>query len=233
MICAQICVLHTQVLSLNSTHALYAGNFAMIKIARQHFYTIPLGPQLQVLWRTPEGAYAMGHCACHTAEILQELDENGGIIHIFDDIYHGRAYLEAVSYGDISTNNMVLMFAMDSAQLYQDKVSDCMIYIWVIYDLLPDGRYKKKHIIIGGIGGIIPGPNNPKNLDSFLFPSFHHLAVLQKEGLCVWNTITKEVFTSFPFLHLGAADAPGSMHFTGLVGHHGAYPCCLYCAVKG
>jgi hypothetical protein len=40
-------------------------------------------------------------------------------------------------------------------------------------------------------------------------------------------------FTSRPFLHLGGADGPGSVHFTGLVGHHGAFPCCLYCDLKG
>jgi len=40
-------------------------------------------------------------------------------------------------------------------------------------------------------------------------------------------------FISRPFLHLGGADGPGSVHFTGLVGHHGAFPCRLYCDLKG
>ncbi|KAF8174373.1 hypothetical protein BJ912DRAFT_990148 [Pholiota molesta] len=34
-------------------------------------------------------------------------------------------------------------------------------------------------------------------------------------------------------MYLAAADGPGSVHFTGLVGHHGAFPCRLYCSLKG
>ncbi|KAF8508137.1 hypothetical protein JB92DRAFT_2619486, partial [Gautieria morchelliformis] len=29
------------------------------------------------------------------------------------------------------------------------------------------------------------------------------------------------------------ADGPGSVHFTGLVGHHGAFPCRIFCGLKG
>jgi hypothetical protein len=31
----------------------------------------------------------------------------------------------------------------------------------------------------------------------------------------------------------GTADGPGSVHFTGLVGHHRAFPCRLFCGIKG
>lgn len=202
------------------------------KKSRQHFYTIPLGPQLQALWRTPEGANNMHHRQRCTSQITEELKNpaNGGYIQEYSDIYHGREYLEAVARGDISTDDMVLMYSMDGAQLYQDKTSDCWIYIWVIFDLPPELRYKKKHVLPGGF---IPGPNNPKNTDSFFFPGFYHLAALQKEGLRVWDSLEDRVFTSHPFLYLGGADGPGSVHFTGLVGHHGAYPCRLYCDLKG
>ena len=122
------------------------------------------------------------------------------------------------------------MFAMDGAQLYQDKQSDCWIYMWVVFDLAPDLRYRKRYVLPGGF---IPGPNNPKNSDSYLFPGFHHLAAIQKEGLNVWDGKDSQEFVSRPFLHLGGADSPGSIHFTGLVGHHGAFPCRLYCDLKG
>ncbi|KIJ09474.1 hypothetical protein PAXINDRAFT_87391 [Paxillus involutus ATCC 200175] len=45
-------------------------------------------------------------------------------------------------------------------------------------------RYKKKYVLLGVI---IPGPNKPKNIDFFLFPSFHHIAALQHEGPPVWD----------------------------------------------
>ena len=52
--------------------------------------------------------------------------------------------------------------------------------IWVIFDRSPDTRYRKKHSLPGVV---IPRPNKPKNLDSFMFPSYHRIAALQNEGL--------------------------------------------------
>ena len=34
-------------------------------------------------------------------------------------------------------------------------------------------------------------------------------------------------------LLLGSADGPGTVYFTGLVGHHGAFPCRIFCGMKG
>jgi hypothetical protein len=56
---------------------------------------------------------------------------------------------------------------------------------------------------------------------------------LQKEGLSVWNPILKQVFQDNPFLALVAADGPAMAYLNGLVGHHGAFGCRLYCPVKG
>lgn len=125
---------------------------------------------------------------------------------------------------------MVLFLSIDGAQLYEMKQSDCWIYIWVILDLPPDLRYKKKHVLPGGF---IPGPNKPKNVDSFLFPGLHHLSGLQREGLMVWDALFNRVFRSFIYLLLDTADGPGMQYLNGLVGHSGAYGCRLYCPVKG
>ncbi|KAG6823184.1 hypothetical protein H0H92_011113, partial [Tricholoma furcatifolium] len=200
------------------------------KVAQRHFYTLPLGFMLQAKYRTAEGAHNMKHRQRRTAEICLEIARAGGVIEVYEDLYHGSDYIKAVECGDISTDDMILIFSMDGAQLYADKQSDCWIYIWVIGDLPPDLRYKKRHVIPGGF---IPGPNNPKHPESFVFPGAHHLAAIQKTGLCIWDAETGRVFVSRPFFYLGAADGPGSVHFTGLVGHHGAYPCRLYCPVKG
>jgi len=54
-----------------------AATFGNVKNLRQKSYTMPLGPQLQVQWRTPEGARNMGHRKRRTEEIFQELDETG------------------------------------------------------------------------------------------------------------------------------------------------------------
>ena len=172
----------------------------------------------------------MQHRSQETKKILEALERNGNNIDEWQDIYYGTAYLDAVHAGNIKDNDMVLLMSINGAQLCQSKQSDYCIYIWVILDLGPDLRYKKQHVFSGRF---IPGSNKPKNVDSFIFPSLHHVAALMKEGLSIWDAARDLNFLSQPFLHLGTADGPGMTYLNGLTGHSGAFGCCLYCAVKG
>lgn len=199
--------------------------------SRRQFYSIPLGPQLQALRRSPESAEKMQYRAELTAKILQELDDTGlNFPVVYEDVFHGNEYIQAVRDGKITTKDMVLLLSIDGAQLYQSKRSDCWIFIWIIFDHTPDTRYKKKYVLPGGFIG---GPNKPKNPDSFLFPSLYHLAALQKEGLKIYNGMTKEVFTSYLFFLFGMADGPGMTYLNGLVGHTGGLGCRMHCDARG
>jgi len=117
---------------------------------------------------------------------------------------------------------------MDGAQLYKNKSSDCWIYIWVLFDLGPEFRYKKPYVLPGGFI-----PKKPKNPDSFMFPGIHHLSALQREGLKIWDATDGSIFTSHPFLAFVTADGPGMTYLNGLVGHHGRNGCRLSCPLVG
>jgi Transposase family tnp2 len=171
----------------------------------------------------------MGHRRCAMVPLLDRLSQ-GLPLEEYNDVYCARAFTQAVLDGDIKADDTVLMLSIDGAQLYQHKQSDCWIYIWVLLDLAPDLRYKKKYVLPGGF---IPGPSKPKNLDSFLFPGLHHLTALQREGLHIWDAALDHVFTSFPYFYIGMADGLGLSQLNGQVGHHGAFGCCLYCSLKG
>ncbi|KAF8521034.1 hypothetical protein JB92DRAFT_2785931, partial [Gautieria morchelliformis] len=99
------------------------------------FHTIPLGPQLQALWRNPETARLMKHRREKTRDILRQLARDGTSIGTYDDLYHGSDYLNAVIREDLKDINIAVMLSIDRAQLYQDKESDCWMYIWIILDL--------------------------------------------------------------------------------------------------
>lgn len=94
------------------------------------------------------------------------------------------AYLDNIVQGTLKDNDILLLLSLDGAQLYEHRASDCWIYIWVILDLAPGNHYKKHYVIPGGF---IPGPNKPKQVNSFLFPGLHHISALQKEGLKLWD----------------------------------------------
>lgn len=202
----------------------------LMKKPYQEYHTILLGPILQALWREPSSARRFGYRQTITHAIIGELEANNGILSSYDDFFHGGDYLENVKKGGISNDDIVLMLSIDGAQLYAHKASDCWIYIWVIMDFSPDERYKKRHVLPSGF---IPGPNKPKNLDSFLFPGLHHLCALQREGLRIWDASMDRLFISKLFLGLNTADGPGMVYLNGLVGHHGKYGCRLYCSVPG
>ncbi len=155
--------------------------------------------------------------------ILEELLENAGIKKsVYCDFFDGSDYLSAVLENKICIGDMVLMMSINGAQLYCMKSSDCWIYIWIILNLAPDKQYQKCYILPGGF---IPGPNKPKNLDSFTFPGLHHLAVIQKFGLKIWDAFDHTIFESHPFLALMTANGPAMAAINGCVGHHGKYGC--------
>ncbi|KAF8833937.1 hypothetical protein BDN67DRAFT_992757 [Paxillus ammoniavirescens] len=163
--------------------------------------------------------------------VLDELRELNGAIPIVDDVVMGWDYLGTVLDSDIKKHhNIVLMVSLDGAQLYESKESDCWMYVWVILNLSPQKWYHKLHVLPGGF---IPGPNKLKNLNSFLFPGFHHLAALQHEGLPMWDPLTDLRYISGLYLVFTTANGPVLVYWDGMVRHSGKNGCRLYCGVQG
>ena len=102
------------------------------------FHTIPIGPQLQALWRHPETAGKMHYRQYRTEQILEDLRINDGLINAYDDIFCGSAYVHAFCDGVIEPDDTLLMISIDGAQLFESKESDCWIYIWIILELSLD-----------------------------------------------------------------------------------------------
>jgi len=190
---------------------------------------IPIGPQLQALYRSPDSASHMYYLHDKMCCTIADFDQTGGL-NEYSDVLHGTDLIGACQDGCINENGIVLMFSIDRAQLYTKKLSSCWIYIWILLNLSPTECYKKNRVFIGGF---IPGPNNPKNLDSFLFPGLQHLVGLQKEGLQIWDVALQHKVNSKVFLALITTDGPGMKHITGMVGYHGKHGCCLYCGMQG
>ena len=204
--------------------------FDSLRNPRQMFNTIPIGPQLQALKRVKEKARALLYRILHTQAFFSELEDNENLPKNYSDFLDGSQYQEAVSEGLIEEDDIVLMLSLDGAQLYMSKQSDCWICIWVVFDHSPNVRYKKPSVLPAFV---IPGPNAPRLMDSFLYRSLQHLAALQKDGLRIWDGYKEKIATCHPFFALGTADGPGLTHLNGLVGHMGRNGCRLYCSTRG
>ncbi|TFK59284.1 hypothetical protein BDN72DRAFT_851356, partial [Pluteus cervinus] len=93
----------------------------------KQFYTFPLGPMLQALVRTSEGAKRMRYRWELTQELLQKLESGGGVVQEFEDFFHGSDYLNMVIDEEIpiTEDDIFVQLSIDGAQLYRDKESDC------------------------------------------------------------------------------------------------------------
>ena len=165
-----------------------------------------------------------------TKELHQEQAAPGEPPGLYDDIFCSNAYWNLINDGLVTEYNSVLMLSIDDAQLYHSKQSDCWIYIWIVVDLTPDKCYKIQNILPGGV---IPGPERPGNLNSFLFPGMAHVSAVQHEGLHIWDTCYQRHAVSFIFLLLVLVDTITMTQLSGSVGHHGQNSCQLLCRFPG
>jgi hypothetical protein len=196
----------------------------------RQFITIPLGPVIQALYGSLETAERMHYREQATTEILKYARAHSGKVREYNDTTCGRDYLEAVEAGKIKNDDVLVQLSLDGAQLYHDKDSDCWIFVYIIHNLPPDLRYKKKLVIPAGF---IPGPEKMKDGDSFLFPILYHISALQNEGLRIWDASTQtHIPHSTPFVFV-TADGPAMAMVSGMVGHSGKYGCRLYCGLPG
>jgi hypothetical protein len=197
-------------------------------VPRKVFTTFPVGPQLQARWKDPQTAKDMHYRWDRAEELRGERSASLGMA--YDDIFCGEAYLKLVDEGMVGKHDTILMLSIDGAQLVKNKKSEYWLYIWIIADLAPDKRYKIRNILPGGV---IPGPDAPWDMDSFLFPGLAHVSALQKEGLPIWDSYERMRTTSLIFLLSVLADTLAMASVSGSVGHHGRKGCRLFCGLKG
>lgn len=204
------------------------------KVAAKQALTLPIGPVIQAFYAGRNTSISMDYRRQKTDGILQHTmpDAMGADPDRFDDVFSGDWYRQALCDGRICDSDTLLMFSINGAQLYQHKNSDCWLYIWVIMDMDPDRQYKKQYVLPGGI---IPGPEKPKVLDSFLFLGLYHIAALQNEpgNLRVYDAVHNEERSTRPVILLATADAPGLAQISGLAGHNAVKGCRKACGLPG
>ncbi len=98
-----------------------------------------------------------------------------------------------------------------------------------LLNLAPSERFKAKNMLLLSI---IPGPNEPKDLTSFLRPFIDEVIDLSCKGRKMfewWDGITRNVRVRLLFV-LG--DLPAMKKLTHLKGYNGLVPC-RYCTIRG
>ncbi|KAG6893254.1 hypothetical protein C0992_010724, partial [Termitomyces sp. T32_za158] len=97
------------------------------KVPRQQTCTFPLGPQIQTLRRSTDGAEEMCYLEHKIKDVMEQLDnleDEHGSNMIYDDIFCGSDFVEFADHVQITNKDTMVFISIDSVQLYQSKKSD-------------------------------------------------------------------------------------------------------------
>ncbi|KAL0563526.1 hypothetical protein V5O48_018541, partial [Marasmius crinis-equi] len=84
---------------------------------RKQFTWIPIGLQLQALWRNKESALKLSYRRQYTKSLLEELSKQDGVKESpYRDFFDGDDYIDACQSGQIKDEDMVLVLSIDGAQ---------------------------------------------------------------------------------------------------------------------
>lgn len=67
------------------------------RVPNRVFHTIPLGPQIQALWSSPDGAEDMLYSVDQKEKVWIRLQQGHNIMPLYNDFYSGIDYIKAVS----------------------------------------------------------------------------------------------------------------------------------------
>lgn len=91
-----------------------------------------------------------------------------------------------------NVTDLALSFHTDGVKLFKTRSA---FHIWplvlIINNLPPEERFKRENLLLLGL---IPGPQQPKDIDSFLRPLVNELKLLQAGIPKVYNGATKDYF---------------------------------------
>jgi hypothetical protein len=145
---------------------------------------MPIGPVIQALYGSHEIAEKMHY-------LKRRLAQNVEHVHVhrrldkYNDMACGQELVDAWNSATFGHSDIALQFSINGTQLWPDQPSKAWVFIWVVHNLPPSMQYQKDFVIPGAT---VPGPNKPGDLESFLFPSLYHIAVLQCKGLRIYDS---------------------------------------------
>lgn len=147
------------------------------------------------------------------------------------DYYDGTAYRELLErHGgeDAVKFDIFIAGSADGFQAYKNRRYDIWLIAAVNFNLAPDVRYLVRNLIPVAF---VPGPSQPKNLQSFLIPFVNEICKSHREPFQV-SFYDGEVRPIRFHLIYFSGDQQGVCKSSGLVGYNGRCPC-RDCLIEG
>jgi hypothetical protein len=175
------------------------------------------------------------------AELMHYRSKHVHIHGVFTDIFDGNCY-QQLRTTPITVHNrpvhppanyfeddrdIALGLSTDGYGIFTRGQATAWPLIVFIYNLPPELRFHIEHILALGI---IPGPNKPSNIGSFLIPLHEELFRLA-EGIHAHDPKSQSLFLLRAFLIIIFGDFPAIAMLMNMKGVNGISPC-RYCTIK-
>jgi hypothetical protein len=162
--------------------------------------------------------------------------EPGATADIFDGEHYQRLRHTYVTIDGVPLHHkffehptdIALGISTDGFCPFKRRKQTCWPIIAINYNLSPETRFKLKNILCLGV---IPGPYQPKDFDSFLLPLIEELLQLAK-GVPAFDKRQKHMFLLCVYLIVAFGDMPAVAKIMRMKGHNGFSPC-RACTIKG
>ncbi|KAE8218876.1 hypothetical protein CF319_g7325 [Tilletia indica] len=191
------------------------------------FRYIPFLPRIQAMYGHPDIAQQLRYRSGRVkgADKRTSGDEP---TYRFGDLHDGCEPVGQARHCQ-DDRDCIVAITTDGSQLIPNrKASTGWMVLIQILNLPPSDRFaiKNHHFSL-----IVPGPGQPKDLESFLWPLCAELAHLQEEGAWTWDGAKKEWFLLRVLLGGVYADQKGSVKLSMHVGGNGARGC-RFCEIR-
>jgi hypothetical protein len=124
--------------------------------------------------------------------------------------------------------DIALGMSTDGFAPFRRRKQTCWPLLLYNYNLPPEIRFLLQYIICIGV---IPGPNKPKDFDSFFWPALEELLKLAM-GVRAFDATRSELFPLRAYLVLVFGDIPALSMVMRIKGHNGVRPCRM-CHING
>lgn len=194
------------------------------KVPYKTYDHIPLIPRLRLQYADPNRARMF-------TTYRQSAETANSSANLTTDFWNSRLFRSQKQKKNLYQNPTDLAFFMstDGVRVFKTRTN---YIIWPIIlinlNLPPHERYLKENIILIGI---IPGPKQPVDLDSFFYPLCMEMLKLQ-EGIPAWNGLLDQEFILRAHISLIGADQVGREKLMNMKGS-GSYKFCSYCQISG
>jgi hypothetical protein len=207
--------------------------------AKKRFTYIPLIPRLKALARNRTLAEKMRNRAQRDTVIAEEVAAGAArskVRDIFDSTNYEDLKKRKIKIHDqtlprkyfADPRDVALGLCTDGVGPFKTRKVTCWPLIVFNYNLPTDLMFLLEYIMSLGV---IPGPNKPKDVDSFLW-AFGEEMLQLANGVRTFDIIESEFFMLRAFLILAFGDIPAISMLMRMKGHNGICPCRM-CTITG